>query len=734
MGQENENNTKIYTQAQVDSIMDDFKTSVLPQIKTAIEARQKKSTGVSLVTLLSAPTSDTLQYTIGSGQSAKTYDFKIGDEVRVADQEAEEGYKFYKLYDITGTAPNQEAVWGGLGSGGGGSVMGKIRVNLRAYVNDVLAQGTDLNGAEVTLTNTTNNVVVDTLTWAGTTLIFADVTPMKAYSISVSAKTGYTQPAAQTIAELAFSADETLNFDYMADEYTASIQSNQGTDSGVDSARITIAGTAVSDGGKVKVAKGTTITPTASDITGYRKTVSTSGKIVTALYETEILSLTVSADDSSDVSAQQVTVTNTSDSSVLGTLVSGQTLKIAYGTAYKLSAASLNGYTTPADVTATASQTSRSVSMEYVYNPIMYAYVTIDQSQSGETSMITVRATENGSVQTLNASTGEHANAALQALRDSSHLYMGTFANSKMTLRQLKDNDGTKYLDGITAKFDGTEGDHFLRIGEPFYIKRTSGSDSGNQVTYGIAVGGQPDNTWKQIITPNDLLGVHEAYIASSMLYSRSGVQSGASQTRDTFKTYARNRGTGFTCVTWEWHCVMALLFYAWYGRTNAQAQCGTGSDSYTRTLGTKDSFGMTDTTSSNGNADNTKFWGIENWWGDKYEWVDNADVSNYVWTITNVKDGTTRNAGTAHSADGWINKLMLSSNLDLIPTGVGGSETTCFCDYYYRNTGSRVVARSYFNANPYGGVAFVLANRDSSYTYGGIGSRLAFNGTIEIA
>ena len=109
--------------------------------------------------------------------------------------------------------------------------MGKIRVNLRAYVNDVLSQGTDLNGAEVTLTNTTNNVVVDAQTWAGTTLIFNDVTPMKAYSISVTAKTGYTQPTAQTIAELPFSADETLNFDYEADEYTASIQSNHTCDS-----------------------------------------------------------------------------------------------------------------------------------------------------------------------------------------------------------------------------------------------------------------------------------------------------------------------------------------------------------------------------------------------------------------------------------------------------------------------------------------------------------------------
>ena len=222
--------------------------------------------------------------------------------------------------------------------------------------------------------------------------------------------------------------------------------------------------------------------------------------------------------------------------------------------------------------------------------------------------------------------------------------------------------------------------------------------------------------------------------MASSKLYSRSGVTSGGSLTRDTLKTYARNRGTGYSCVTWEWHCMMAMLFYAWYGRMNSQAQCGTGSDTYSRTLGTKDSLGMTDTTSSNGNADNTKFWGIENWWGGKYEWIDNADVNNLVWTITNVEDGTTRNAGTAVGSNGWITKTMLSECMDLIPTSVGGSETTYFCDYYYCDSGAHVVARSCYRDDADGGVACVSTNVGASYSDANVGSRLAFIGEIEEA
>lgn len=346
---------------------------------------------------------------------------------------------------------------------------------------------------------------------------------------------------------------------------------------------------------------------------------------------------------------------------------------------------------------------------------IVYSYITINQGQSGESAMVS------GNIQ------GE----AIQAIRNGSHLYLGKqTASGKQLICQLNDSNGTQYADGTTAALDGTEGDQWLRLPE-FYWKRES--VIGERTTYGFAFGGQPDSTWKKWDS-RQLLGVHEAYVASSKLYSRSGVKSGAGLTHDTFKTYARNRGAGYSCATWEWHCMMAMLFYAWYGRMNSQAQCGTGSDSYSRTLGTKDSLGMTDTTSSNGNADNTKFWGIENWWGCKTEFIDNVDVSNFVWTITNIEDGTTRNAGTAGSSAGYITKLMLSENMDLIPTSVGGSDTTYYCDNYSCNSGIFIVCRSGSGAAGDSGLVRYNASISKSHAFDNLGSRLAFIGEIEEA
>lgn len=646
-------------------------------------------------------------------------------------------------------------------SSSSGDVSGTVTVSLVPVVSGSQYAASLLNGVTVELWNVSDNKTVETKTWAGSQLSFTKVMAAKTYKLKFSQKYGYSTP--QDSQEFVLGVGETYavgTVEYQADKYVLNVSTNQSDHTDLASTVIRVSATGISADGyldftgaqsdvEVFVPKGATVTAVCQSgqpsAVSYLQTITVVAATnpegdmpvagsVTALYETEAVTVVLSADDGSDVSAQQATVKDHSDSSVIGTVTSGQTLKVAFGTSYDITVADIRGYNTPTFSTRTAASATYTAELEWVYNPIKYAYVKIDQSQSGDTAIVTVSETQNGTAQTLNQSTGKHANAALQALRDSSHLYMGKFASNKMTLRQLKDDDGIKYLDGTTAKFDGTDGDHFLRIGEPFYIKRVSGSNSGNQVTYGIAVGGQPDNTWKQIISPNDLLGVHEAYLESNKFYSRSGVQSSANFNRDTAKTYARNRGTGFTCVTWEWHCVMALLFFAWYGRTNAQAQCGTGSNSYTRTLGAKNALGMTDTTASNGNTDDVKFWGIENWWGDKYEFIDNADANDLVWTITNTKTGATRNAGTAGNTNGWITKLMLSDNLDMIPTAVGGAETTYFCDYYYQATGARVVLRSYGDADAVGGVAFVYANYGSAYTYAGIGSRLAFNGTIEIS
>lgn len=84
-----------------------------------------------------------------------------------------------------------------------------------------------------------------------------------------------------------------------------------------------------------------------------------------------------------------------------------------------------------------------------------------------------------------------------------------------------------------------------------------------------------------------------------------------------------------------------------------------------------------------------------------------------------------------AGTSDGWITKLAVGEYMDVVPTAVGGSDTTYFSDYYWSNPGSGVLFRSCSYADSYGGVAFANAVYDASDTVSSVGARLAFRGKI---
>lgn len=394
---------------------------------------------------------------------------------------------------------------------------------------------------------------------------------------------------------------------------------------------------------------------------------------------------------------------------------------IPYGTQYSVEAERVNDYLTPASQTFTAGIPMREVTMEYTY--IERDTITIDQTETDELSMIS----------------GDVQGDVIKAIRAASHLYLGkqTEAGNQL-ICQLKDDDGTKYADGSTAAMDGSEGDQWLKL-PVFWWKVTpigTAAEDGSydQYSFSFAFSGQPDSTWKKWEGDKNLLGAKKMYVTGGKGYSRSGIQGSANFTQATGNNYASARGTGYSCVTWEWQWMMCVLFYAWYGRMNAQAQCGSGSNSNTRTLGTKDSLGMTDTTSSNGNSDNTKFWGIENWWGDLVEWIGNITSQDYVVTIVDMNTKQSRQVSGWYQfggMGGYASRFKVTEDLDFIPRAKNGTETTCYCDWVNGNSGARVVSRSFNGANPIGGVAFVYSNNEPSVAYANIGSRLAFNGVV---
>lgn len=328
---------------------------------------------------------------------------------------------------------------------------------------------------------------------------------------------------------------------------------------------------------------------------------------------------------------------------------------------------------------------------------------------------------------------GDINGAAIQAIRANSHRYLGKYtASGTMTICQLSDTDSTKFADGTAADLTGVQGDVFMRL-PIFYTQATKIIEDLWQIKF--AFGGIPKGEgWKKW-GGNDLIGVYEAYSLSSKIYSRSGVTPSVNISQADFKTYARNRGTGFTLVKHKHQNIMAFLFYALYGNTNSQEICGYGTDNYPKTAGGTNFLGMTDTTSANGNSMSINFWGLENWWGDLFEFEDNAIVNSGTWSITE-DDGTTRQVEGFIGNESWCypQKLVIGENLDIImkPHSMSGSSSTGYCDGQYLNGyNNRVVQRSGTMSGDLAGVVCTQAAFDSAFTFESYGSRLAFTGNI---
>ena len=356
--------------------------------------------------------------------------------------------------------------------------------------------------------------------------------------------------------------------------------------------------------------------------------------------------------------------------------------------------------------------------------------------------------------------TGDVQGEAVTWIRENSHRYVGTWdaktvGTTGVSLKQLDDTDGTKYADGTDASSDLQYSDSgnstyrgvFMKMPEFWYY----GTEGDNAEIHFATSNPNDDNTWCHW-DGNTLIGVYEAGLAMAdadnvynateadagstvnIATSFSGDASAGNVSQSDFKTMARRLGEGFQLVDWQMHCVMCALFYAWYGNTNSQAICGAGTDSYTKETGQTNSLGMTDTTSENGNSMSINFWGLENWWGNKYEFMDNIVSTAQHNVNIEAPDPYPRSLVWSYDAT-WGKHYKIGKYLDMSSDASdNGSDTTYYCDYNRGPGGASHMAwRSLSGANTNGGVSCAGASFDASSANVYYGSRVGFRGAVTI-
>ena len=433
---------------------------------------------------------------------------------------------------------------------------------------------------------------------------------------------------------------------------------------------------------------------------------------ISLVYSTEKVTVNISTNDSADCSGRTVQVVNTANSQIVGSgKGSSVVIKVPFGISYKVKVDDFPGYLTPQEQIYTANSAARSASFQY--EKIVDASIVFDKSISDPSNI-----------------TGEVNSGVLATILSKFRRCLcKKTANGEVTISYLKDTDSNYYADGTSAKLDGTEGDVMVDFPE-FYYKHEK-IDT-NKFRYRFAEY-NVDGTFKHV--PRSLVGAYKAYQTGSKLYSRSGVVPTTNTTYTNFASYATARGTGYQLIDFQQHCVIAFMLYAKYGNRNLQAVLGAGGATYNpaTTTGTTNQKGNRDTAKETSGYVNGL--GIEGVFGGQYEWTQGVSIQGRIWTITD-PDGATRTVN-AHTSDGWITGVAAEAGpfFDMVPTAVGGSETTHYSDYYYQTSGGPFcLLRSYYSSGTGGGVAYSNANLAASYSNTSIGSRLAFRGVVREA
>lgn len=223
-------------------------------------------------------------------------------------------------------------------------------------------------------------------------------------------------------------------------------------------------------------------------------------------------------------------------------------------------------------------------------------------------------------------------------------------------------------------------------------------------------------------------------------LGSASGMTILTSNTRSDFRNKAKDNGPGSQLRDIAAWCAYDLLYLVEYADFNSQEKIGPGIVNDTAAHKTGETDAMVYHTGRANSGDNAavQYRGIENPWGNVFEWIDGINVNNRVPYICtepeSYADDTTSNytsSGITLPNSGWIKGLGFSSVFPwaLLPdTTGGGSATTYIPDYINSSAGWSVVDVSgcYTNAS-IAGLFFFDASQSSGISSQYIGARLQF-------
>ena len=245
-------------------------------------------------------------------------------------------------------------------------------------------------------------------------------------------------------------------------------------------------------------------------------------------------------------------------------------------------------------------------------------------------------------------------------------------------------------------------------------------------------------------MVPSGSIGTN-MYASGDKLCSISGEYPKTNEMRSEFRTMAAQRGAGWRQLDFDLNSAVQLLYLIEYANFDSQSELGYGRTQLSGGTWTAGSYlgqcgkSNTDGDGTNSVAGNTNdaymtYRGIENWYGNVWKWNDGININNHVPYVTNnasawADDTSTgyTNLGVTLAASNNYQITLEDSDRGFLPASVGAS-TAYIGDYYYQNTGWRVVGLGGDAADgASAGAFYVGASGAASHDDVSIGARLAY-------
>lgn len=195
-------------------------------------------------------------------------------------------------------------------------------------------------------------------------------------------------------------------------------------------------------------------------------------------------------------------------------------------------------------------------------------------------------------------------------------------------------------------------------------------------------------------------IGVYEGVVSDGKLMSTSGSTPTASTTRTAFRTYAAaNSVTDGDAMLWNFYqyTLYKLCAYTVMADFDSQSTVGQGPvNTSKKNTGLTDGMGPYAGNVS-AQTDSVKLF-VENAWGSVWEFVDDVVVKDrvvYAGQRGTVDDtvANMENLGiTLPSTNGYVSDIQTDARVWGMAKAVGGTATTGLTDYYYQNSGERLV------------------------------------------